>query len=165
VYVCFDADHLNNAHVRQAEIRLAMLLYASGADVFQICTWKLDEGKGIDDYVVRKAGCDVEQQRRIFAELKGRARPFFESLDEHDIPVVRKELHRVAMDAAQLQALAKKLASVLKTTKGALGAYDVEEKEKEEKLPSGAQKVDIPETAEAWHEEVDGVALPRGSHH
>jgi Domain of unknown function (DUF3854)/Protein of unknown function (DUF3631) len=160
VCVCFDADHLNNPQVRQAEIRLAILLYAAGADVFQLCTWKINEGKGIDDYIARKAGCEVEEQRRVLDELKSRAKPFFETLDEHDILAVRKELHNVEMDAAQFHALAKKLAHLLKTTKGALGAYDFEEKEtKEEKLPAGAQKVDIPETAEPWSQEVDGAAL------
>jgi hypothetical protein len=30
-YVVFDADHLKNQHVRQAEIRLAFMLHAAGA--------------------------------------------------------------------------------------------------------------------------------------
>ena len=51
---------------------------------------------------------------------------------------VKKELHRVAMDSAQFAALAKRLASQLKTTKKALGAYDDEEKDSQQQSFAGA---------------------------
>jgi Domain of unknown function (DUF3854) len=38
VMLCFDADHLRNRHVRQAEIRAFMLLHASDAEVYQLTT-------------------------------------------------------------------------------------------------------------------------------
>ncbi len=69
VLFCFDADHLKNRNVRQAEIRAFMLFYAAGADVYQLTTWSLEEGKGVDDYLARKAGNDPEKQKQVFAEL------------------------------------------------------------------------------------------------
>ena len=56
VLFCFDADHLKNRAVRQAEIRAFMLFYSLGADVYQLCTWPLEEAKGVDDYLARKRG-------------------------------------------------------------------------------------------------------------
>ena len=90
VLICFDADHLKNRDVRQAEIRTFMLLYSLGADVYQLCTWPLAEGKGIDDYFAGKAGNDPEKQKEVFAELCGKAVPFIKTLDRRDIEIVRK---------------------------------------------------------------------------
>ena len=56
VLFCFDADHLKNRAVRLAEIRAFMLFYSLGADVYQLCTWPLEEAKGVDDYLARKRG-------------------------------------------------------------------------------------------------------------
>jgi hypothetical protein len=50
VCLAFDADWAVNPKVRQALFRLFFIMSASGADVFQLCTWALDQGKGIDDY-------------------------------------------------------------------------------------------------------------------
>ena len=46
VFLAFDADRKQNPHVRHAEIRAWMALFTAGADVFQLCTWELKEGKG-----------------------------------------------------------------------------------------------------------------------
>jgi Domain of unknown function (DUF3854) len=78
VLFCFDADHLKNRNVRQAEIRAFMLFYAAGADVYQLTTWPLAEGKGIDDYLARKAGNDPEKQKLVCRALQrsGEGPPF-----------------------------------------------------------------------------------------
>ena len=65
VYLCFDANKLKNENVRHAEIRLCFLLRSLGADVWQLSTWPLAEGKGIDDYLAGKAGTDAKKQARF----------------------------------------------------------------------------------------------------
>ena len=154
VYIVFDADHLKNQHVRQAEIRLAFMLHAAGADVFQLSIWALKEGKGIDDYLALKAGTDPAKQRKELASLLDRAVPFLDTLDEHDIPAVKKELHRIEMDPAQFAALAKVLAKRLGTTKRALGAYEYDEGAREE-----SKAINIPPTAPPWEGEVKAAAV------
>ena len=154
VYIVFDADHLKNQHVRQAEIRLAFMLHAAGADVFQLSVWALKEGKGIDDYLALKAGTDPAKQRKELASLLDRAVPFLDTLDEHDIPAVKKELHRIEMDPAQFAALAKVLAKRLGTTKRALGAYEYDEGAREE-----SKAINIPPTAPPWEGEVKAAAV------
>jgi Protein of unknown function (DUF3631)/Domain of unknown function (DUF3854) len=154
VYIVFDADHLKNQHVRQAEIRLAFMLHAAGADVFQFSIWALKEGKGIDDYLALKAGTDPAEQRKELASLLDRAVPFLDTLDEHDIPAVKKELHRIEMDPAQFAALAKVLAKRVGTTKRALGAYEYDEGAREE-----SKAINIPPTAPPWEGEVKAAAV------
>ena len=154
VYIVFDADHLKNQHVRQAEIRLAFMLHAAGADVFQFSIWALKEGKGIDDYLALKAGTDPAKQRKELASLLDRAVPFLDTLDEHDIPAAKKELHRIEMDPAQFAALAKVLAKRLGTTKRALGAYEYDEGAREE-----SKAINIPLTAPPWEGEVKAAAV------
>ena len=90
VYLCFDADTLKNENIRHAEIRLAFLLRSFGADVYQLSTWPLAEGKGVDDYLAAKAGTDPEKQRETFAGLIEIAVPFIETLDHHDIDAAKE---------------------------------------------------------------------------
>jgi hypothetical protein len=151
VYVCLDADHKSNAHVRQAEIRLAFLLHAAGVDVLQLCTWDLKDGKGVDDYIAAKAGLEVTKQKQVLKELIDQAKPFVDDLDSFDIPTVKKELHRVDFDSALFAAFAKRLASKLGATKKSLGAYDEDDKDAQ---TSGAESIDIPPTAEPWGDAV-----------
>jgi len=154
LYVVFDADHLKNQHVRQAEIRSAFMLRAAGADVFQLSVWPLNEGKGIDDYLALKAGADPAKQRKELASLLDRAVSFLDTLDEHDIPAAKKELHRIEMDPAQFAALAKVLAKRLGTTKRALGAFEYDEGAREE-----SKAINIPPTAPPWEGEVKAAAV------
>ena len=154
VYLVFDADHLKNQHVRQAEIRSAFMLRAAGADVFQLSVWPLNEGKGIDDYLALKAGADPAKQRKELASLLDRAVSFLDTLDEHDIPAAKKELHRIEMDPAQFAALAKVLAKRLGTTKRALGAFEYDEGAREE-----SKAINIPPTAAPWEGEVKAAAV------
>jgi hypothetical protein len=52
VYVAFDADFLTNPSVRQALIRVSVLLYREAAEV-KILTWPPSDGKGLDDYLAK----------------------------------------------------------------------------------------------------------------
>jgi hypothetical protein len=153
VLLCFDADHKKNRNVRQAEIRTFMLLYSLGADVYQLCTWPLAEGKGIDDYFAGKAGNDPEKQKEVFAELCGKAVPFIKTLDRRDIEIVRKELYRTLSDPALFKELAKALAKQLNIAIADLILFKGSG-ESGEQLPSGAKAIEIPPTAEPWSEPV-----------
>ena len=123
VLLCLDADRFKNKNVRQAEIRLAFLLHWAGAEVYQLSTWTLEEGKGVDDYLARRAGADLEKQCEAFAELLRRARPFHATLTRHDIDLAKKELHRTQSDRAKFEQLASLIARPLETTKPGLGAF------------------------------------------
>jgi hypothetical protein len=56
--VCFgfDADCDINPLVREALFRLYFILCAQGAECFQLTNWKEDQGKGIDDFLVKQTG-------------------------------------------------------------------------------------------------------------
>ena len=148
VYICFDADKRKNRNVRHAEIRTWLAFHSAGADVFQLC-WPLEQGKGIDDFLARKAGTDVEKQRESFAELLKTAVPFLETLDHHDINAVVRELHRMPGDLAMRDELAGKIARKLKVRKGIIGSFQDQKDE-----PSGGEAIKIPPTAKPWDEEV-----------
>src|SRR6516225_6064354 len=51
VFLSFDADQRGKAGVRRSIIRSAIFLFVLGADVRQLTTWNLDEGKGVDDFL------------------------------------------------------------------------------------------------------------------
>ena len=116
VLFCFDADHLKNRHVRQAEIRAFMLFYGArhrrlSADY----TWPLEEGKGIDDYLAGKAANDPEKQKEAFTELCNDKR-FSLSSRRSTVEIstlVRKEFHRTQDRSSPVQELAKALAKQL----------------------------------------------------
>ena len=160
VLFCFDADHLKNRNVRQAEIRAFMLFYAAGADVYQLTTWPPAEGKGIDDYLSAKAGNDPEKQQQVFAELcndhEKEVLPFIKTLDRRDIELVRKELHRTQDDPAKFKELAKALAKQLNIAVADLILFQGSDSQQGEKqsLSGGAKAIDIPPTAEAWDKPV-----------
>ena len=155
VMFCFDADHLRNRSVRQAEIRAFMLLHAAGAEVYQLTTWPLAEGKGVDDYLVRKAGTDLAEQKEVFDELRGKAKPFIETLGRQDIDFVRKELFRTQDDSGKFQELAKTCAKQMKVRVSDLAPAGFERgAQGESGMPSGAKAIQIPPTAEPWGEPV-----------
>ena len=76
VLLCFDADRLKNRNVRQAEIRLFCLLHSLGAEVYQLSTWPLEQGKGVDDYIATKAGTTWRNSARFLPGSWSRQRPF-----------------------------------------------------------------------------------------
>ena len=70
-----------------------MMFFKSGADVYQLCTWDLKDGKGFDDFVASKAGTDLDKQREVYHGLFENAVPFIETLSDSDIKTVTAELH------------------------------------------------------------------------
>jgi hypothetical protein len=114
VYFAFDADQNNNPQVLQALIRAAFLLFAQGAEILQLTSWQLAEGKGIDDYLASKAGLDPAKQRDVLTELTTNAKPFIETLRPQTLSLVEDELKKVALSAAQFSQLCKQLSRPLK---------------------------------------------------
>ena len=121
VFMAFDADRVENPHVRHAEIRAWMMLFKSGADVYQLCTWPLKEAKGVDDYVAFRAGTDLDKQREVYHELFEKAVPFIETLGDSDIKTVTAELHRTQDDRLQFELLRKRLAKHYRISKDSFG--------------------------------------------
>ena len=138
VLLCFDSGRLG----RRAEIRAAFLLYCAGAEVYQLSTWPL--------------GTDPAKQEEVFAELFGKAIPFHETLTRHDIDAAKKELHRTTRgDHAKFDSLANLIYKRLGVSKGALGAFQSGNVQRDEQNLSGAKAVDVPPTATPWEEEVE----------
>ena len=149
VFLAFDADRTENPHVRHAEIRAWMALFTSGADVYQLCTWELKDGKGIDDYIAARVGTDPAKQCEVYHELFERAVPFIETLGDSDAKTVTSELHRTQDDRVQFELLRTKLAKALKIPKDSFGQF-----RRGEKDGIAAAAKTIPPTAKPWDEPV-----------
>ena len=123
VFMAFDADRIENPHVRHAEIRSWMMFFKSGADVYQLCTWDLKDGKGFDDFVASKAGTDLDKQREVYHELFEKAVPFIETLSDSDIKTVTAELHRTQHEHVQFELLRSRLAKQFRISKDSFGHF------------------------------------------
>ena len=123
VFLAFDADRTQNPHVRHAEIRAWMALFTAGADVYQLCTWDLKDGKGIDDFISGRVGTDTAKQCEVYHELFERAKPFIETLGDSDVKAVTLELHRTQDDRAQFELLRTKLAKHFRIPKDSFGQF------------------------------------------
>jgi hypothetical protein len=134
VYLCFDADQGSNPDVLDALIRTSFALNAAGALVFQLTNWPIAEGKGVDDYLAGKAGTDPTKQKECLGLLKAGAQPFFNTLSPFILPLVEKELEKVAMSPAQRSQLCKQLAGPLEVRATALesGSFSPGDKSKPE---------------------------------
>jgi putative DNA primase/helicase len=156
IHLAFDADQNSKPDVLQALIRTAFAFYAAGAVVFQLTTWPLEQGKGVDDYLAGKAGTDVAKQRECLSLLLKSARPFWSTLRPFMMPLIEKELATVAMSTAQRSQLCKELAKFLNVRASALEkADDLGASE----LPLLEKKGRLEETIEPWSEPVNGVQL------
>ena len=123
VFMAFDADRVENPHVRHAEIRAWMMLFKSGADVYQLSTWDLKDGKGLDDFLAAKAGTDSAKQREVYLQLFEKAVPFIDTLGDSDIKTVTAELHRTQDDRVQFELLRTKLAKHFRIPKDSFGHF------------------------------------------
>jgi Domain of unknown function (DUF3854)/Protein of unknown function (DUF3631) len=150
VFMAFDADRKQNPHVRHAEIRAWMALFTAGADVFQLCTWELKAGKGIDDYIAGRVGTDTAKQCGVYRELFEQAKPFIETLGDSDVKTVTLELHRTQDDRAQFELLRTKLAKHYRIPKDSFRQFRSGEKGG----PATAAST-IPPTARPWDEPVE----------
>jgi putative DNA primase/helicase len=113
IYLAFDADQTNNPGVRHALIRLYLLLVRCGAEVYQLTTWPLEEGKGIDDYLVARG---VERSAQTCNTLIAAAKLFSETLSSatpQDAHLVEKELPQIEFGAIVRDQLSKELSKAL----------------------------------------------------
>jgi len=157
VYLGFDADQTIKPDVRQALFRLFFILSASGAEIFQLSTWDLAEGKGIDDYLVNKASSNGQHKpQKVLKDLLSGARPFIESVQSTplDLALVCSELRKVQIPDILRSQLCKQLAGPLGVRTSAL----------EEKIALGAElppnkKGRLEETIDPWPEPVEGGQL------
>ena len=154
VYLVFDSDQSVNKGVRHSIVRSFILLHVAGADVRQLTTWDLQEAKGIDDLLIVRGG--REKAAETLKALREKALPLVETLDRHDIPMAKKELHRVRMDHAQFDALAKELAKRLGVTKEGLGRFRHDNKPEEEKASAVVEIEPWPEPV-SLHEAFSGA--------
>jgi P4 family phage/plasmid primase-like protien len=120
VYLAFDADQNIHTRLLRTVLRTAFLLRIRGAQIFQLTQWPLAEGKGIDDYLAKKAGCDSELQRKFLGALQQKAVPFLRTLQPFMLSAVEGELHKVEMSSAQRLQLCKELSVPLQARTGSL---------------------------------------------
>jgi hypothetical protein len=153
VNLSFDADFRRNAEVRHAMIRQAFLLSIHGADVYQLTTWSEEDGKGIDDYLVLKAGLDDGIRRAVFEALVTRAQPFFQTIAPTDLPFIETELVKVCMSELARMQLCKRLAKPLGVSVEAL--WNVGRKKDSTARGAGAP----PSDPAPWPGEVNGEDL------
>jgi hypothetical protein len=109
-YLGFDADQHSNPEVRQALIRLALLLINAGTEVLQLTSWPLEEGKGLDDYLVKHSPASES-----LAVLIGAAKPFLQTLSASvlDAQLVQVELPRIDFRPIVREVLIKQLAHAI----------------------------------------------------
>jgi hypothetical protein len=100
-----------------------MMFFKSGADVYQLCTWDLKDGKGFDDFVASKAGTDLDKQREVYHGLFENAVPFIETLSDSDIKTVTAELHRTQHDRVQFELLRSRLGKQFRIPKDSFGHF------------------------------------------
>jgi hypothetical protein len=116
IYICFDADAASNPDVRQASIRLFLLLYAAGAEVYQLTNWPINHGKGIDDYLVSELEKDaLRQSPDVLSQVIREATPFLDTITKTgvDTDAVQSELAKVQLPALCRDQLCRDLAKQL----------------------------------------------------
>jgi hypothetical protein len=98
VYLAFDADASIKADVRHAMFRLFFLLSVVGAEVYQLTTWDVAHGNGIDDYLVDQLQSNGQcPPADVLKRLVSGAKPFIETVRKTslDLGLVRSELTKV----------------------------------------------------------------------
>ena len=123
VLFCFDADHLKNRNVRQAEIRAFMLFYPLAPTSTSFAHGPSRKAKALTTTSPPKLGTIPRNRNRSFpsfATIREKILPFIKTLDRRDIELVRKELHRTQDDPAKFKELAKALAKQLNIAIGDL---------------------------------------------
>jgi putative DNA primase/helicase len=154
VYLAFDADWTINPKVRHALFRLFFIMSVSGAEVFQL-TWDLNEGKGIDDYLVNQQRSNGQHDAKdVLFNLLSEATPFINSLQATavDVGLISQELRNVWIPDVLRSQLCRQLAKPLGVRVSALEDLTVAEVPPE-------KRGRIEETIEPWGDPVDGVVL------
>jgi hypothetical protein len=112
IYLAFDADQDDNAKVRQALIRLYLLLGNEGSEVYQLTTWNVQSAVGIDDYLAAQK----QQSSEALKRLVSNAKPFIQTLRSSsplDASLVQKELPQIDFGPIVLDQLSRQLAKAL----------------------------------------------------
>jgi uncharacterized protein DUF3854 len=100
VYVAFDADAAINPDVRTASIRLFLLLYQAGAEVFQLTSWDINDCKGLDDFLVHAVKADPQSSPgSLLKMLAADASPFLDTVTKNrvDTRAVETRLEKVLL--------------------------------------------------------------------
>jgi hypothetical protein len=157
VYLGFDADSSINPLVRQALFRLFFILSRSGAEIFQLTTWGLSHGKGIDDYLVNYLRFNRQSKPKdVLQDLLAKAKPFIETVQRTplDLALVQGEFRHVKISALLHSQLCKQLAAPLGVSVSALE----EETALASELSPG-KLLRFEEIIEPWTEPVIGADL------
>jgi hypothetical protein len=116
VYLTFDADCVTNPDVRRALFRLYFLLATCGAEVYQLTSWDIGQGKGIDDYLVNQIRSNGQYDPRdVLAGLIKSAKPFVDSITASplDLALCKDEWVKVQIPDLLRSQLARPLAARL----------------------------------------------------
>jgi putative DNA primase/helicase len=126
--LAFDRD-VCNEEVLHAVIRNILLLHLAGA-VVKTIEWD-PQYKGLDDYVMFKAGSDPTLQTEVLNELLGNAKDAFEFFAPQYLHLVCRELDTIAMSEAARSQLANLLHDRLNVAASALRREEPKQAEKE----------------------------------
>jgi hypothetical protein len=150
VYLAFDADCLINPNVRHALFRLFFVLSVSGAQIFQLTSWPLSQGKGIDDFLVGQLQANGQcPPTEVLKKLIAGAKPFIETVEPTslDLGLVAGELRNVRISPTLRDQLVRPLAKSLGVSVDEL-----------RKLSPVQQKADFIDP-DPWPQPVDGDVL------
>jgi hypothetical protein len=112
VFLAFDADAVVNRQVRWSVIRNWLALTKAGALV-KLLRWPSAEGKGLDDYLFKSCGLDINAQHQKLAELIDRAEEITGLLEPADHRIVVAELRRADLTDTELDQITRILAKKL----------------------------------------------------
>lgn len=151
-YIAFDADAQINPNVRHALIRFYIMLSAAGCDVFQLTSWDIDAGKGLDDFIVKQELSEQIKPADTLKLLINDATPFHETITDTalDLQLVAKELGRADITKLLLVQQCKKLAKFLKVNADDLLTASSQ---------GEAEKEGCATDPEPWPEPVNGPSL------
>jgi Protein of unknown function (DUF3631)/Domain of unknown function (DUF3854) len=147
VYLLFDADIASNTEVRRALIRLSLLLWAEGAEVYQMTRWDAAQGTGIDDFL-----CTCAKEGQSASDALGLlmtdATPFMDTIKptKVDLDSVLTELVKVQLGEAHQCQLCKEFAKRLNIPAAVL------RKHVQEKVEDTAHAVQFDGALEPWTE-------------
>jgi DNA polymerase I len=147
VFLGFDQDYRSNEKVLHALIRNLVLFSSLGA-VVKVLQWEPSEGKGLDDFITKRAGLDIDGQKQALATLVSQAVDAVAFLRPAHVDFVFNELGEVEMSGARRKQLAKAWAKKLGTTVEELRAA------KKERGPQANAAV-VGADPDPWGEAVD----------
>jgi hypothetical protein len=156
VYMCFDSDADVNPETRCASIRLFLLLSSAGANVYQLVSWDISQGKGIDDFLVQSIKDDPSTTAPDqLSMLTKDAALFIDTIQPNkvDLDFVIAELVKVQLSDAHQAQICRELAKHLKVPSSTLRKVV---QEKSEDIDHALRFGMIPDP---WPDPVNGANL------